>query len=282
MMQTVLILAGGASSRMKASKPSTNLSQAELTAANNTNKGLIILDGDTRPVLDYLIINCAKAGFKQVILITGNNQEVFLNYYGNNSWNRANLGIQVNFAKQHIPTGRTKPHGTADAVFQALQQYPNIREESFAVCNCDNLYSVQAFKLLQQTPANNAFIAYNRDGLDFLSQKIARFALCKLDLNNNLEYIQEKPETSALDSFRDNLGKLRVSMNIFKFNGNDFYDYLMDCPEHPIRKEKELPTAILNMVSNRKTTMVGIPLNEHVPDLTTKEDIVVFKNYLRS
>ena len=280
-MKTLLILAGGASSRMKASTPSNALSVAEIKAANSTNKGLIVLEGDQRPVLDYLIKNASEAGFTRIILITGTNQESFLHYYGNAPWNKTHLKVHVAFATQHIPKERTKPHGTADAVFQALEQYPELQNQAFGVCNCDNLYSAAAFKLLLQTPANNAFIAYDRDGLEFPAQKIARFAVCKLNASYYLENIKEKPEPEQLNEYVDSLGKLRVSMNIFKFSGQDFYSFLKACPEHPMRKEKELPTAILNMIKATNASLLGIPLEEHVPDLTTKEDILVFKQFLK-
>lgn len=280
-MNTILILAGGMSSRMKASKEIATLSPAEVKAANSQNKGLIILEGDKRPVLDYLIKNCALAGFNKVVLITGENQLDFKRYYGSPSKNNTLFGLKIDFAVQHIPEGRIKPHGTADAVYQALNQFPELQEQEFAVCNCDNLYSVNALKLLQKTTANNAFIAYNRDGLEFPVEKIARFAICKLNASQELELIIEKPHEATINQFRDLSGKLRVSMNIFKFNGSDFYPFLKNCPEQPTRKEKELPTAILNMINQGEAKVLGIPLEEHVPDLTTKADIAVFKEYLK-
>ena len=37
-------------------------------------------------------------------------------------------------------------------------------------------------------------------------------------------------------------------MNIFKFSG-EIFKFLENCPLNPIRKEKELPTAIMNMIN---------------------------------
>ena len=42
--------------------------------------------------------------------------------------------------------GRVKPSGTADALFQALFQFKELRSKDFCVCNSDNLYSVSAFE----------------------------------------------------------------------------------------------------------------------------------------
>ena len=70
-------------------------------------------------------------------------------------------------------------------------------------------------------------------------------------------------------------------MNAFKFNGKVFYPYLKNCPVHPEREEKELPTALLNMVKDFPKSTLGLPFSEHVPDLTAKEDIAEVKEYLK-
>jgi len=69
-------------------------------------------------------------------------------------------------------------------------------------------------------------------------------------------------------------------MNVFKFNGKAFYPFLKSCVIHPERNEKELPSALLEMVRAYPTSVVGIPLSEHVPDLTGKDDILIMNEYL--
>ncbi|WP_291187357.1 sugar phosphate nucleotidyltransferase [Gilvibacter sp.] len=281
-MKTLVILAGGASSRMKKSQASAGLSAAEVAAANVSAKCLIVLQGDKRPVLDYIIKNAQAAYYSEIILITSPQNDSFKSWYGDNTWNKERLGVTIKFAIQHIPEGRKKPYGTADALQQAMDQYPELKEKEFVVCNSDNLYSADALNQLQITAARNAFIAYDRSGLDFPEEKIARFALCRLNKRNELIDIIEKPKLEELENYRDKTGTLRVSMNIFKFNGADLYWWLVDCPENPERKEKELPTAIWLMIRNMfNASMLGIPLKEHVPDLTTKEDIAIFRSQLK-
>jgi hypothetical protein len=70
-------------------------------------------------------------------------------------------------------------------------------------------------------------------------------------------------------------------MNAFKFNGSTLYTHLKNCPVHPERDEKELPTVLLNSVKEHPNTTLGIPFSEHVPDLTAKEDIADVKAYLK-
>ncbi len=277
----LIILAGGASSRMKQSMNVEGLSEAEIKAANTQSKALMVYGEDERPILDFLLRNAEKAGYKKVYLVVGEAYDDFKKLYGQEAVNSFGR-MQLHYAIQYVPEGRKKPFGTADAVRQALEQYPHLQQEAFTVCNCDNLYSVNALKALIETSCDNAFMAYDRDGLQFSTERIMRFALAMLNSNNHLVNIIEKPSESEQETYRDAQGILRVSMNIFKFHGPSMASYLMDCPPHPIRNEKELPTAILNYCREHPGNFLGIPIKEHVPDLTSKEDIKTFKEYLRN
>jgi NDP-sugar pyrophosphorylase family protein len=274
MNSNLIILAGGASSRMNKS-----LEQGGTSNVPKVSKALIGMDKSGRPILDYLLFNAKEAGFKNVYLVVGEDSEGFKKCYGNKTKNSFK-GLNIFYAIQYIPVNRTKPFGTADALFQALEQYPNLVNETFTVCNSDNLYSVEAFSILKNSSDKNAFIAYDRDGLNFTMERISRFALVLLNFENYLVDIIEKPSADKIDSYKDSFGKFRVSMNIFKLSGNMIYPFLKECPIHPVRNEKELPTAILNMCHSFPKTMKGYLFKEHVPDLTSKEDIEVLKTYI--
>ncbi len=281
MHTNLVILAGGASSRMKKETSNANLSKEELAQANERSKGLIGFGPKGRPILDYLLYNAKKAGYKNIYFIIGEKGEMFKEFYGKKQKNNDFNGLNISFAIQYIPKGRQKPFGTADALLQAVEQYPELNSDAYTVCNSDNLYSVEALFKLRETNSPNAFISYDRDALDFSSERISRFALAKLDENNHLLDIIEKPSETIVDKYRDAQGKLRVSMNIFKLSGEMVYKYLRDCPVHPERNEKELPSMLLNLLHDYPKSMVGIPFSEHVPDLTEKKDIEIVKDYLK-
>lgn len=135
-------------------------------------------------------------------------------------------------------------------------------------------------RLLIEDQSKNAFINYNRDTLDYAMDRISRFALTKTDGQRFLKTIVEKPTASETSDYKDEDGKYRVRMNIFKFDGSKFYAYLKNCPLHQERSEKELPTVIVLMIKDHPQTMRGIPLSEHVPDLTGKNDIHKMETYL--
>ena len=277
MTDSLIILAGGASSRMKKST-SGNISSEQSNQANSRSKALILLNG--RPMLDYVLHNAKGAGFQKIYIVVGKGGELFKEYYGEKDSHNDFNGLSISYAIQYIPEDRIKPLGTADAVYQTLEQYPELKSEQFVVCNCDNLYSEKAFQLLREETHSNALINYDRDVLKYPQERIERFALTKTDQENYLQDILEKPSKEEVEDYRDKDGKLRVSMNIFKFDGSLFFPFLKSCPLHPIRQEKEIPTALMMLVKEHPTSVVGIPLAEHVPDLTSKDDILVMNDYL--
>ena len=282
MCDNIVILAGGASSRMKKVQEDVHdLSMSEIEQANNRSKGLIGVGPNGRPLMDYLLYNAKKAGYKNVYIVISEEGSLFREYYGNEIKNNPFHGLNISFAIQYIPNDRIKPFGTADALYQTVEQFPELKKQSYGVCNSDNLYSSEALFELRKTESQNAFIAYDRDALEFPAERISGFALAKLDRQNYLEDILEKPSDDESKNFKDLKGKFRVSMNAFKFDGGMLYPYLKKCPAHPLRNEKEIPTALLNMIHDHPKTMYGIPLAEHVPDLTAKSDIIEVKVYLK-
>ncbi len=277
MNETLIILAAGLSSRMKKSISSKGISSEAIEQANQISKGLIALGESKRPLLDYLINNARISGYKSIYLIIGEDSKLFKTTYSNNP-NFSDLSIS--FATQYIPDGRVKPLGTADALVQVMDQYPELKKTSFSVCNSDNLYSVNALSKLRENPEINSFIAYDSKHLKFPEDRLSSFAVTILDNENKLLDIIEKPKKEEIDSFQDKRGVIRVSMNIFSFKGDQLYKYVKLCPIHKERNEKELPIAVLNMIKDFPGSMLGIPMAEHVPDLTSKDDIVEIEKYL--
>ena len=273
MTENIIILAGGASSRMKKSTDQ-NLSPEKVAQANQLSKGLIELGG--KPFLSYLLENILQAEFKNVYIITGENSKMFRRAFENNP-DFVDLNIQ--FATQYIPEGREKPYGTADALYQCLEQHPNLKEDTFCVCNSDNMYSLNALKNIKNANSRQAILAYDIDHLEYPKERISRFAVMRFNENYDLLAIVEKPEPSRIADYTDAHQKIRVSMNIFLFDGKYFFKYLENSPPHPIRDEKELPTALMNMIGDN-IQVLGIPIEEHVPDLTSKNDIAILENYL--
>lgn len=281
MTDTLVILAGGMSSRMKKSSGGEAVSEEKAKEADSKSKGLIGLGEDNRPIMDYLLYNAKQAGIKNVVILTSpKNNQMFRELYGEKDENNDFHGLNISYTTQYIPEDREKPLGTADALYQAIDQKEDLKAKQFLVCNSDNLYSPEAMKLLINDKHPNAWVDYDRNGFDFPQEKIEAFSVTATDEDGYLQDIIEKPQKKDVTKYADEDGKIRVNMNLFKFEGKMIFPYVRDCPIDPNRNEKELPTAILNMVEDNPRSMIGIPHSEHVPDLTRKEDIVKLQKYI--
>ena len=270
-------MAGGASSRMKRSLSQSNLTQDEKNLAGKVHKSLIPLGKEKKPLLFYLISNAVAAGVTDIYLITSSENEPFQKLVGTSKINNSFAGAKVHFAIQYLKKGNIKPLGTADAVEQTLVQYPELIEQTFIICNGDNLYSKAAFKnLLKPRKVTNALISYARSGLRFKDERIEKFAVMDVDSLGYLKKIIEKPDPKTVEKYRDTTGEIRVSMNIFSFSGKQLNTYLKNCPIHPERNEKELPEAIRLLNIKEPNQIMCFGMKEHILDLTSAEDIGSF------
>lgn len=272
MNSTLVILAGGASSRMKKSLGHTHLPTAVAAIAAQQHKSLIPLGLEKKPLLIRLLENAVTAGYNTIYIVTAPDNSAFqriLKSFGNRF-----KDVAIHYAIQRTPAGRTKPLGTADAVAQALYQHPDLLTEKFTVCNADNLYAVASLKqLLTPTKAPHAMIAYARSALAFSEERIARFALLEIDDNNYLTQIIEKPNAERMMALQKKEGETYVSMNLFRFTGKRLLPYLEQCPLHPERDEKELPVAVGQMIHDHPGEMRCYRLEENIADLTSAQDI---------
>ena len=274
MTKTIVILAAGMSSRMKKSIDS-DIDDSKADEANKKSKSLITF-GD-KPFIYFLLKNIVEAGFENVIMVVGKDFNDFKKQLDNLNFNNK---LKIEYAIQNIPKDRVKPFGTADAVFQTMDQIEILKKSSFCVCNSDNLYSTNSLRTIRENAYENSVLAYDRDSLNFPKERVSSFSILMTDDNFNLLNFIEKPTQEQVDQNLDSNGKIRVSMNIFKFNGLQAFDFIKNCPINPIRNEKELPSAIVNMINENNLYMKGIPIAEHVPDLTSKADINIIQKLI--
>lgn len=276
-----VILAGGVSSRMKAPPSGAHLDAEVLKQAEERTKGMISVGEGGRPFLDYLLYNMKRAGIEDVVIVIGEKDDMLRQYYGAKDRDNVFHGLRISYAIQRIPEGRQKPMGTSDALLQALLVRPDWKGGHFIVCNSDNLYSVRVFTMLLECEAPNSLIDYDRSGLEFAETRIAHFGITKKDKDGYLMEIVEKPPLEELERLRGADGSLRVSMNIFRLNYDMVFNPLKDCPITPSRQEKELVTAVTAVARLHPRSVKTLPLKEHVPDLTYKDDIAVTSEYLK-
>lgn len=277
----LIILAGGISSRMK--KPiseNDSIDERLIVEADSKSKSMIGVGKGFRPFLDYLLYNSQKCGYKEIVIVIGENDNSIREYYGLKDSGNNFFGLNISYAVQKIPLDRNKPLGTADALSQALLTREDWKGKQFTVCNSDNLYSEQALKIMLNTNYKNAMIDYDRNSLDFDLERIEKFAITNKNKNGFLIDIIEKPGKEIIESMQREYGYVGVSMNLFRLSYDMISPFLKTVPLNPHRKEKELPTAIKMMVNQYPDSLYAYSLSEHVPDLTNKEDILKVKKYL--
>jgi NDP-sugar pyrophosphorylase family protein len=276
----LLILAGGISSRMKRPGPTT-LDPALLRDADEKAKGMIGVGEGGRPFLDYLLRNAEEAGYRDVTIVIGENDTSVRSHYGARDRGNRFRGLEIGYALQPIPPGRTKPLGTADATMCGLRARPDWAGCKVTVCNSDNLYSVTAMRTLRESAEPCALIDYDRAALDFEHERIEQFAVVEVDHDGYLRRIIEKPSPEQIARAAGPGGRIGVSMNIFRLSVDLASPYLASVPLHPVRGEAELPSALMMLVADHPRALRAYPLAEHVPDLTNKADIARVQAYLR-
>jgi NDP-sugar pyrophosphorylase family protein len=278
----IIVLAGGISSRMKKTTQSTeNIDSSILKDIHTTSKSMLGVGENARPFIDYLLNNIEKSGYQNVVIVVGENDPGIYDYYEKNKGNNQFKRLRISYAVQKIPTGRTKPLGTADALLVALKSKPEWKEQSFTVCNSDNLYSIRALKLTIDDDHENGMIDYDRSVLRFDRQRIEAFSVIRKDADRYLIDIVEKPSPHDIERAEDENGRIGVSMNIFRFSYDMIFPFLENVPMHPVRQEKELPFAVKLMIEKYPRSMYTIPLAEHVIDLTSQSDIFYVREYLK-
>jgi glucose-1-phosphate adenylyltransferase len=277
----LVILAAGVSSRMKRSlEEATALDPAVAEEALRKPKSMICVGKEQRPFLDYLLRNARDAGYRDVVLVVGEDDGAMRRLYGGADRGNAFHGLTISYARQRIPEGRTKPLGTADALLCALEARPDWAGLAFTVCNSDNLYSRHALRLLAETTHECALIDYDREALMFEHERIQQFAVLAKDREGYLTRILEKPTREELLAVADADGRIGVSMNIFRFTYERILPALRAVPLHPVRQEQELPPAVMLLVEADPRAVLTIPLSELVPDLTSVRDVPLVREYL--
>lgn len=254
--------------------------QRLLRDADRIAKAMIGVGRNGRPFLDYLLSHAREAGYRDVVLVVGEESTAIRSCYGPLERDNAYHGLRISYAVQTIPAGRSKPLGTADAVLCAMRTRPDWAGTSFTVCNSDNLYSPHVFRVLRECPAPCALIDYDRDALGVAPAKIEQFAVLQTDADRYLVRIIEKPSPAEIAALRDPSGRVGVSMNIFRFSYDLMLQPLTDAPLHPVRQEKEIPSALSLLISRQPRSVLAIPVAEQVPDLTEKGDIAGVQQYL--
>ena len=261
----LIIMAAGKGSRMKASAdvPEWVLEEAALRP-----KAMIRIGRDRKPLLQHLVERAKEEGLWDICIVVGEHDEITRPHFDALRLD----GIDLSFVVQTIPAGRTKPAGTAQAVQLALEAHPDWDGASVTVANGDNL---PPFGMFQAMLAYRACLpAFDRDHLGLPAGRVQAFAVISRNDQGGLARIDEKPDEATIQSAIWLDGTVRVSMNYFRVPYCDLLEAVRTVPEHPMRKEKELPVALSNWSEGHPGDLQVLPMAGAFLDLTHPQDIV--------
>lgn len=261
----LIIMAAGKGSRMKAS---ADVPEWVLEEAASRPKAMIRIGQDRKPLLQHLVERAREEGLRDICIVMGEHDEITQPHFDALRLD----GIDLSFAIQTIPTGRTKPAGTAQAVQLALEARPNWVGTSVTVANGDNLPPSGMFRAMLALPA--CLPAFDRDHLGLPADRVQAFAVISRNDQGGLERIDEKPDEATIQSAIWPDGTVRVSMNYFRVPYGDLLEAVRTVPEHPVRKEKELPVALSNWSEGHPDGLQVLPMAGAFLDLTHPQDIV--------
>ena len=84
----MIVLAAGASSRMKNSEPVEGLSAELIHQANTVHKSMIRVGTHNRPFLDHVIENAVAAGINSIAFVVNPHETSIQDYYLQNQYKR--------------------------------------------------------------------------------------------------------------------------------------------------------------------------------------------------
>ncbi len=273
------------------------------------NKQVDGLGPNNEIMMDYAIYDAIQAGFEKVVfIITKPMYEAFHEQVGKRVAKKAEVAYAFQDYDQlpdwyHVPAERTKPFGTVSALLAAK----DVVKEPFAVCNADDYYGPEAFKVMadyldhldtKMTPYPFSMVGYHLVNTISENGTVTR-GVCSVNDNHELTKCVEtyKIGRASDGTIRDfnfhEEGDILdangyVSMNfwgllpdIFPLFTEYFEDFLHNLKEEDIKAECLLPMAMDKFRNEGKCTIKVLDSPSRWFGVTYKEDKPVVQEELK-
>jgi glucose-1-phosphate thymidylyltransferase len=262
-VRKAVILARGLGKRMRAGDAGARLSRDQALAADKGVKALIPIG---RPFLDYVISALADAGFSEVCVVIGPDNEAIRIHYERNA---IPIRVRISFAIQ------AEPLGTADAVL-AAERF--VDRNAFVVLNSDNYYPASALRALRTAvaPAIAGFATSALLAGNVPRDRVARFGALEVDEEGFLRRIVGDADKARASTG----GEVYASMNCWSFTPKIF-DACRAVETSP-RGELELTRAVQAAIDSGMMRFRVLRLRERVLDMSTRADIASVADSLAS
>lgn len=247
MTNKIVILAAGKATRM-------------LELGKDKPKHLINIK--QRPFLYYSLTNIAQVGFKEIIIVVGHKKEK-MEQFAKEYRQEFNLTLVDQFK-----IIGTEKYGTACAI-ECVES--NIDNQDFVVINGDDLYSIEDMKKIKNLDHHLCHIG------GFKSEQPQHYGLLKLDQNNYLRKIVEKPKPGIDFDPKKPLKNL-INIGLYKFTPDIFKAIKkINLSE---RGEYEITDAITLLAQQKKVKVV--PIHDYWLSFTNPDDIAKVEFFLNN
>jgi hypothetical protein len=284
-------------------KPSLIILAAGMASRYGSMKQVQGFGPSGETIMDYSIFDAIRSGFGKIIFII---RKEFAENFRNIFEPKLKGRIQTEYVYQELdsftgghisPEGRTKPWGTAHAVFCAK----NAVQGNFAVINADDFYGKNAFQnaaaFLNIGCNESTYAIVGYDLVKTLSDHgSVNRGVCGLDHDGNLATITERINIAKQGDkiiCEDGLEpkelplKTKVSMNFwcfhpsyFDFTGTMFSKFLLEYGSE-LKSEFFIPLVADEFIKARGQVKV-IPTSSSWFGVTYKEDAPFVEQSLRS
>ena len=257
-------------------------------------------------IMDYSIHDAIEAGFNKIVFIIRKDiKDAFKEAIGDRIEKICNnLGVEIAYAYQELnelpegvelPTGRTKPWGTGQAVLACKE----VLHEPFAVINADDYYGVHAFKMAYDFLTENEdtadtyrymMVGYKLENTLTENGHVAR-GVCVTDEEGHLLKINERTHIEKHDggtAYTEDDGKTwtmlpegsTVSMNMWGFSASilkelkDRFPKFLDenLKVNPLKCEYFLPFVVDELLGEKRATVKVLKSMDKWYGVTYKED----------
>lgn len=251
-------------------------------------------------IMDYSIFSAMKYGFNKVVFVT---RDELIDEFKRTIGKRLENKIDVEYIIQRldsipdgyiVPEGRTKPWGTAHAIYCAK----NAVSDKFAVITADDFYGDECFKQLSDSldGDNYSIIGYHIG--DTLSKTgavnrgviISNNGVVQDIIESSCELDNDKVKCTPLNTSKpvmyvDKNNSVSMLMNgfnkdLFKAIEKEFTKAFEENKDKLDKYEFLLPDIISNEVKSGKTVL-DIPTSSKWVGLTYKEDAEELKEYIK-
>ena len=291
MNKTLVILAAGMGSRYG------GLKQIDTIGSNGES------------IIDFTIYDAIQAGFnKLVLIIRKEHEELFEEHLVK----KIRPFIKVEYAYQEltdiphdvtIPADRTKPWGTSHAL---LATRNIVKEEPFIICNADDYYGKDAFKIVSEFFDTNkdtntyCMVGYKVENTLSDNGTVTR-GICNKDSNDNLTHIKETQDIkwnkdhNGVECTDDNQTKVLnlgtpVSMNFWGFYPSimskikEIFDKEISegIKVNPLKYEALLPNYVGQLINSNNSKVKVLTSKDSWFGVTYKEDKLFVQNKIQS